>query len=72
MPKPMIMGLAAGALVTFSVELLDLRLDVDDPGGSISIHAVGGVWGVLAVGLFGQKKAAGRDSFWRRRLLRAR
>jgi Amt family ammonium transporter len=25
---------------------------VDDPGGSISAHAMGGLWGVLAVGLF--------------------
>jgi Amt family ammonium transporter len=44
-------GLVAGALVTFSVEWLDMHLGVDDPGGSISVHAVGGIWGVLAVGL---------------------
>jgi Amt family ammonium transporter len=55
----LIVGLVAGALVTFSVELLDLRLEVDDPGGSISVHAVGGLWGVLAVGLFGQFEAGG-------------
>ena len=52
-------GLVAGALITFSVELLDLRLEVDDPGGSISVHAVGGMWGVLAVGLFGRLEAGG-------------
>jgi Amt family ammonium transporter len=45
-------GLAAGALVVFSVEWLELRLGVDDPGGAISVHAVGGLWGVLALGLF--------------------
>jgi Amt family ammonium transporter len=55
----LIVGLVAGALVTFSVELLDLRLEVDDPGGAISVHAVGGIWGVLAVGLFGRLEAAG-------------
>ncbi len=55
----LIVGMVAGALVTFSVELLDLRLEVDDPGGSISVHAVGGLWGVLAVGLFGQFEADG-------------
>jgi Amt family ammonium transporter len=55
----LIVGLVTGALVTFSVELLDLRLEVDDPGGSISVHAVGGIWGVLAVGLFGQLEAGG-------------
>ena len=55
----LIVGLVAGGLVTFSVELLDLRLEVDDPGGSISVHAVGGIWGVLAVGLFGRLEAGG-------------
>lgn len=48
----MIVGLVAGALVTFSVELLELHLTVDDPGGAISVHAVGGLWGLLAVGIF--------------------
>jgi ammonium transporter, Amt family len=55
----LIVGLVAGVLVTFSVELLDLRLEVDDPGGSISAHAVAGIWGVLAVGLFGRLEAGG-------------
>jgi Amt family ammonium transporter len=45
-------GLVAGALVTFSVEWLDIRLGVDDPAGSISVHAVSGIWGVLALGIF--------------------
>jgi Amt family ammonium transporter len=48
-----IVGLVAGALVAFSVEILDLRLEIDDPGGSVSVHAVAGVWGILAVGLLG-------------------
>ena len=29
-------------------------MEVDDPGGSISVHAVGGIWGLLALGVFGQ------------------
>ena len=45
-------GLAAGILVPFTVELLELHLRVDDPGGAISVHAVGGIWGLLALGLF--------------------
>jgi Amt family ammonium transporter len=45
-----IIGMVAGILVTFTVEWLD-RVAVDDPGGAISVHAVGGIWGVLAVGL---------------------
>jgi len=47
-------GLVAGALVTLSVEWIDLYLAVDDPGGSISVHAVAGVWGLLALGMFGR------------------
>ncbi len=47
-----VIGLAAGALVTFAVQWFELRLAVDDPGGAISVHAVGGIWGVLALGLF--------------------
>jgi Amt family ammonium transporter len=34
------------------VELLEMRLAVDDPGGSVSAHAAGGIWGLLAVALF--------------------
>jgi Amt family ammonium transporter len=45
-------GLVAGALVTFSVEWLDIHLGVDDPAGSISVHAIGGIWGLLALGIF--------------------
>jgi Amt family ammonium transporter len=47
-----VIGLVAGALVTFSVEIFELRLAVDDPGGAISVHAIGGLWGIMAVGLF--------------------
>jgi Amt family ammonium transporter len=53
-------GLAAGALVTLAVEWIELRLAVDDPGGAVSVHAVGGLWGVLAVALF----AAGDRGQW--------
>jgi Amt family ammonium transporter len=47
-----ITGAVAGVLVTFSVEWLDARLRVDDPAGSISVHAVCGLWGLLALGFF--------------------
>jgi len=47
-----VIGAVAGILVVFSVELFEQKLFVDDPGGTVSVHAVGGIWGVLAVGLF--------------------
>ena len=49
-----LVGLVAGGVVTFSVEWLDLHLRLDDPAGSISVHAVGGLWGILALGFFGR------------------
>src|ERR1019366_6289707 len=49
-----IAGAIAGVLVTFSVEWLDARLGGEDPAGSISVHAVGGLWGLLAMGIFGR------------------
>jgi ammonium transporter, Amt family len=45
-------GLIAGALVVFGIELCEGPLTVDDPGGAISVHAVSGIWGIMAVGLF--------------------
>ncbi len=46
-----IIGLIAGALVYFSVILLD-KLRLDDPVGAISVHLTCGIWGTLAVGIF--------------------
>jgi len=51
--EAVVIGGIAGMLVTFSVEWFELRLAVDDPSGAISAHAVGGIWGVLSVGIFG-------------------
>ena len=50
--EAVLIGLIAGGVVTFAIEWFELKLAVDDPGGSISAHAVGGIWGVLSVGLF--------------------
>jgi Amt family ammonium transporter len=49
-----LIGLVAGAMVALCVELFELHLDIDDPGGSISVHAVAGVWGLLAGGALGR------------------
>src|SRR4029077_20120823 len=54
----MLIGLIAGLVVPFAIENLELRLSIDDPGGAISVHAIGGVWGLIAVGLFGRFPAS--------------
>jgi len=45
-------GFVAGALVVLAIEFLEFTLKIDDPCGSISVHAVAGIWGLLAVGIF--------------------
>ena len=45
-------GIVAGGLVVLSVEWFELHLKVDDPCGSISVHGVCGIWGLLAAGIF--------------------
>jgi Amt family ammonium transporter len=47
-----LIGLVAGAIVPYAVELFELKLFVDDPGGAISVHAGAGLWGILAAGIF--------------------
>ena len=49
-----IIGLIAGVIVVFSVLMFD-RLKLDDPVGALSVHLVCGIWGTLAVGIFGAK-----------------
>lgn len=46
-----LIGLVAGALVVWTVTLLEQRLRVDDPVGAISVHGACGAWGAIAVGL---------------------
>ncbi len=45
-------GLIAGVIIPFSVVMFD-RLKIDDPVGATSVHLVCGMWGTLAVGIFG-------------------
>ncbi len=46
-----IVGGVAGILVPLVADALEFRLVIDDPGGAVSVHAVGGLWGVLSVAL---------------------
>jgi Amt family ammonium transporter len=47
-----LVGGVAGVLVVYSIDVLEFRLTIDDPGGAISVHAVAGLWGLLSVALF--------------------
>jgi Amt family ammonium transporter len=55
----MLIGFVAGGAIVFAIEIVELRMGVDDPAGAISVHAVGGTWGLLAVSIF----ADGRGPF---------
>jgi Amt family ammonium transporter len=46
-----IIGLVAGFVVVFGVELIDKKLRVDDPVGAIAVHGLNGAIGTLMVGL---------------------
>ena len=48
----LVIGGIGGMLVVYAVPALD-RLKVDDVVGAISAHLVAGIWGTLAVGIFG-------------------
>jgi Amt family ammonium transporter len=45
-------GAIAGVIVVVSVLFFD-KIRIDDPVGAVSVHGVCGVWGTLAVGIFG-------------------
>jgi Amt family ammonium transporter len=46
-----VIGVLAAALIIFSVGFFEKR-GIDDPVGAISVHGVGGLFGVLCVGIF--------------------
>ncbi|WP_298948285.1 ammonium transporter [uncultured Polaribacter sp.] len=55
-----LIGTIAGALIVFAVNIID-KLKLDDPVGAIAVHLICGIWGTLAVGIFGN--LAGVEQF---------
>lgn len=56
----LLIGIIAGVLVVLAVSLID-KLKLDDPVGAIAVHLICGIFGTLAVGIFGAK--AGWEQF---------
>ena len=54
-----IIGLIGGVLVVFSIIGLD-KMKIDDPVGAISVHGTVGIFGVLAVAIFGDASFVGQ------------
>jgi len=54
-----LIGSIAGIIVVLSVLFIDRVLKIDDPVGAVSVHAVNGVWGTLAAGLFAEEAYCG-------------
>jgi Amt family ammonium transporter len=50
--EALIVGVVAGIITPLLVEVLELAVSIDDPSGAITVHAAGGVWGLIAAGIF--------------------
>ncbi|MEO0415326.1 MAG: ammonium transporter [Verrucomicrobiota bacterium] len=51
-PMSIVVGLISGVIVVFSILFFD-KIKIDDPVGAISVHGTCGIWGTLAVAIFG-------------------
>lgn len=49
--ESLLVGAIGALLVNFIPPLMD-RFRIDDPVGAVAVHGMGGLWGMLAVGLF--------------------
>ena len=52
-----IVGIVSDILVVVVVEVLDLKLHIDDPVGAVGVHCANGIWGTIAVGLLANPDA---------------
>ncbi len=58
--EAVLIGLIAGFIIVLGVAFID-KIKLDDPVGAVTVHLICGMWGTLAVGIFGAK--AGGDQF---------
>ncbi len=59
--EAIMIGFISGIIVVGSVLFFD-KIKLDDPVGALSVHLVVGIFGTLAVGIFGEK--AGINQLW--------
>ena len=52
-----VVGIVSGILVVVVVEVLDMKLHIDDPVGAVGVHMANGIWGTIAVGLLANPDA---------------
>jgi Amt family ammonium transporter len=52
--EAIIIGAIGGIVVVLGTVFLD-RIHVDDPVGAVPVHAMNGIWGTIALGIFGHK-----------------
>ena len=52
--EAIIIGVIGGVIVVLGTIFLD-KIRVDDPVGAAPVHMMNGIWGTLAVGIFGHK-----------------
>ncbi len=57
----LIVGAVAGVLVVLAVDLVE-AVKIDDAVGAFAVHGVGGMWGSIAIGLFGLESLTGSSS----------
>ena len=48
-----LIGIIAGVIIVLGIAFID-KLRLDDPVGAVAVHLICGIWGTLAVGIFGE------------------
>lgn len=52
--ESIVIGAIGGIIVVLGTIFLD-KIHIDDPVGAVPVHAMNGIWGTLAIGIFGHK-----------------
>ncbi|MBN2407468.1 MAG: ammonium transporter [Elusimicrobia bacterium] len=52
--EAVLIGAAGGVIVVMGTVFLD-KIHIDDPVGAVPVHMMNGIWGTLALGIFGHK-----------------